>query len=104
VSATSLLSVVDNKKETLIKLISLLKDEKSTLIIIEPTEKMTKKRVRELMVDLKSFWFYKGLLLWANARERKLVSKDLFNDLAGTNISYKYYLDDMVCVSYLQKI
>ena len=39
VSATSLLSVVDDKSDSLDILIALLKDADSTLIIIEPTER-----------------------------------------------------------------
>ena len=46
VSATSLLSVMDEKEEALKALISLLKDSESMLILIEPTVKLTVKNVK----------------------------------------------------------
>ncbi|MDF1884228.1 class I SAM-dependent methyltransferase [Sulfurimonas sp. SAG-AH-194-C21] len=103
VSATSLLSVVDDKKETLKELMQLLRDENSTLIIIEPTQKMTKENVYALMPNFKKFWFYKGLLLWASAREGKAVSSDLFENLEKMNVSHEYFLHKMVRVTYIQK-
>ena len=102
VSATSLLSVVEDKKEALKKLLSLLKDDTSILIIIEPTEKLALKNVWKLISNVKTFWFYKGLLVWAKAREGKAIDSNLFNELKDINISKKYHLEGMVCVTYIQ--
>ena len=104
VSATSLLSVVDDKMQSLEKLISLLKDENSTLIIIEPSEHMSRKNVWKHIDSIKTFWFYKGLLLWAKAREGKHIDNALFNSFKDLNIERKYYLHDMVCVTYIKRI
>ena len=101
VSATSLLSVVENKEAALTKLISLLKDNTSTLILIEPTEKMTVTYVKAQIHDIKSWWYYKGLLLWAKAREGKALEESLFENLDGVSVKYNYYLEEMVRVSYL---
>lgn len=102
VSATSLLSVIENKKEALIKLLSLLKDDNSTLIIIEPTEKLSSRNVWKLINNLKTFWFYKGLLLWAKARENKAIDNNIFKELKDIKTYQKYHLDDMICVTYIQ--
>jgi 2-polyprenyl-3-methyl-5-hydroxy-6-metoxy-1,4-benzoquinol methylase len=104
VSATSLLSVVDNKEQSLDKLISLLKDDNSTLIIIEPTKNLSLKNVWKLINGLKSFWFYKGLLLWAKARENKHIDSDIFGRIKNIDITQKYYLSSMVCVTYIKKL
>ena len=104
VSATSLLSVVKNKPASLKALIALLKDENSTLIIIEPTEEMTVTNVKEKITDFKSWWYYKGLLLWAKAREDKAVPIEIYEGLKHLNIKHAYYLDSMVRVSYIHKI
>jgi len=103
VSATSLLSVVDDKMHSLEKLISLLKDKNSTLIIIEPSEHMSRKNVWKHINNIKTFWFYKGLLLWAKAREGKHIDNTLFDSLKDINIEQKYYIHDMVCVTYIKK-
>ena len=102
VSGTSLLSVVENKEETLTKLISLLKDKKSTLIIIEPTNLMTKESVKAIMLDLKTIWFYKGLLLWASAREGKETPRTLFKNLENVKLTHHYHLKKMVRVTYIR--
>ena len=104
VSATSLLSVVENKPASLKALITLLKDEESTLIIIEPTEKMTVANVKKNITDFKSWWYYKGLLLWAKAREDKAVPIEIYEELKHLNIKHTYHLDSMVRVSYIHKI
>ena len=104
VSATSLLSVVDEKENALHKLVSLLKDENSTLIIIEPSAYLSRKNVWKQIHSIKTFWFYKGLLLWAKARENKHIDNKIFEKLENVNISQKYYLHDMVCVTYIQKM
>ena len=101
VSATSLLSVVEDKEAALTKLISLLKDNTSTLILIEPTEKMTVSYVNTQIHDVKSWWYYKGLLLWAKAREGKALEESLFENLDGVSVKHNYYLERMVRVSYL---
>ena len=103
VSATSLLSVVENKTESLNKLIDLLKNNDATLIIIEPTEKMTVKNVQKTIVDFKTFWFYKGLLLWAKAREGKAVSTEVFENVASIEIQHQYHINDMVRITYIKK-
>ena len=102
VSATSLLSVIDNKKEALVKLLSLLKDDNSTLIIIEPTEKLSSKNVWKLINNLKEFWFYKGLLLWAKAREGKAINNNIFKELKDVKIYQEYHLYDMICITHIQ--
>lgn len=104
VSATSLLSVLDNKKEALEKLISLLKNKDSTLILIEPTEKLTLQNTKKLIVNFKTFWFYKGLLLWAKARENKAVDTQIFNNLEGFKVSTKDYLQGMIHLSLIQRV
>ncbi|HFQ61619.1 MAG TPA: class I SAM-dependent methyltransferase [Epsilonproteobacteria bacterium] len=103
VSATSLLSVVENKTESLNKLIDLLKNNDATLIIIEPTEKMTVKNVQKTIVDFKTFWLYKGLLLWAKAREGKAVSTEVFENVASIEIQHQYHINDMVRITYIKK-
>jgi ubiquinone/menaquinone biosynthesis C-methylase UbiE len=104
VSATSLLSVVDDKKESLKALISLLKDKDSTLIIIEPTEHMSTVNVHALINDFKSWWHYKGLLLWSKAREGKSIPIDIYTNVENVKIDHKYYLSHMVRVTYIKKI
>lgn len=103
VSATSLLSVVEDKKEALDSLLNLLKDKNSTLVIIEPTNELSRKNVYKHIHGLKSFWFYKGLLLWAKAREGKAVDEVLFENLEHVDITKKYYLEGMVCVRSIRK-
>lgn len=102
VSATSLLSVIENKKDALLKLLSLLRNDDSMLIIIEPTKKLSSKNVWKLIHSFKTFWFYKGLLLWAKAREGKAIDDNIFKELKDVKITQKYYLDDMVCITYIQ--
>jgi len=104
ITATSLLSVVPHKKASLDKLLSLLKDTNANLIIIEPTSKLTRKNVWKKIHDLKSFWFYKGLLLWSKARENKAIDNNIFSDLKDVRVEQKYFLDDMVCITYIQKL
>ena len=94
---------MDNEKVALEKLVSLLNNKESTLIIIEPTEKMTVKNVKAFIRGIKTFWFYKGLLVWANAREGKAVSKALFEKLDEVTVSHTYHLNDMVRVTYIRK-
>jgi len=101
VSATSLLSVVDDKKETLEKLVRLLKTEKSILIIIEPTELLSTQNVKKLIVDFKTLWYYKGLLLWAKARENKSVDIQIFDTIKNIDVKHEFYLNEMVRVSYI---
>lgn len=103
ISATSLLSVIDDESKALASLVSLLKDDDSVLVIIEPTEKMSLNNVYALIDGIKSWWFYKGLLLWAKAREGKHINRTLFDNLGGVKFSQKIYLDGMVCVTYLSK-
>lgn len=103
VSATSLLSVVEDKKETLNKLLSLLKNDTSVLIIIEPTKELSLKNVWKLIYDFKTLWFYKGLLLWAKARESKHIDETVFTDLDNITISHQYCLDEMVCIRYIRR-
>ena len=103
VTATSLLSVVDDKKLALTKLISLLKDKHAILILIEPTDKMTVTNVWSLIDNIKSFWYYKGLLLWAKAREGKAVPKIIFKNMNGISVKHDYYLKGMVRVSYVRQ-
>ena len=103
ISATSLLSVVEDKKEAIEKLISLLENKESTLVIIEPTEIMSIQNVQTHITDFKSWWYYKGLLLWAKAREGKAVDVEVFDDLEDLEITHHYHLHDMVRVSYLNK-
>ncbi len=75
----------------------------STLIIIEPSEHMSRKNVWKHIDGIKTFCFYKGLLLWAKAREGKHIDNTLFSSFKGISIEQKYYLHDMVCVSYIRK-
>ena len=103
VSATSLLSVVENKTESLQKLIDLLKNKNATLILIEPTDKMTVKNVRKTIVDFRTFWFYKGLLVWAKAREGKAVSTEVFENVASIKIQHQYHIHGMVRITYIKK-
>ena len=104
ISATSLLSVVEDKKQSLDKLISLLKNSDSTLILIEPTEKLSVKNVYTLIHNIKTFWFYKGLLLWAKAREGKAISESLFDSLKTIEIQHTYYINDMIRITYIKNI
>jgi 2-polyprenyl-3-methyl-5-hydroxy-6-metoxy-1,4-benzoquinol methylase len=97
VSATSLLSVVPNKKEVLEKLQSLLKTEKSKLILIEPTQEMTVKNVFKMMKDIKTFKYYFMFLIWAKARQNKEIDSNIFKEIK--NISYHYFLSNMVRVT-----
>ena len=103
VSATSLLSVVEDPEDTLHKLISLMKDNSSTLIIIEPSKYLSRKNVWKQIHNIKTFWHYRGLLLWAKARENKHIDNSIFEALKNVKLSQKYYLHDMVCVTYIQK-
>ena len=101
VSATSLLSVVEDKKESLDALVALLRDDTSMLVIIEPTDKLSVQNVWALIDGVKSFWYYKGLLLWASAREGKAIPKSLFAELAQVKVIHQHHLDGMVRVSYI---
>lgn len=101
VSATSLLSVVDDKEETLKNLVKLLKNDRSTLVIIEPTEHLSPSNVKKLIVDFKSFWYYKGLLLWAKARQNKSVESKIFDSVVDIQVKHTLYFDKMIRVSYI---
>ena len=101
ISATSLLSVVPERSEVLEKLISLLKNEDSKLILIEPTEKMHVKNVWELVGNLKELYYYKMLFIWAKARQGKAVDETIFKDVK--NISHKYLFNDMVRITIIGK-
>ncbi len=102
VSATSLLSVVNDEKAALQKLLSLLKNSDSTLIIIEPTEMLTLKNVYKLITNLQAFWHFKGLLLWAKAREGKHIDMEIFETVDEDKISYIEHLNGMVRVFYIK--
>ncbi len=101
ITATSLLSVIEDKEQALKKLISLQKSENSTLIIIEPTEKFTRKNVKKKITNFKSFWQYKGLWVWARARENKAIDPKIFDGLEGFDIEKRFFLDEMVVVWYI---
>lgn len=64
---------------------------------------MTVTNVHALINNFKSWWYYKGLLLWAKAREGKSIPKSVFENLNNVNIYHKYYLDDMLEVTYIKK-
>ena len=102
ITATSLLSVLDDKAEALQALTALLKDTQSRLILIEPTEKMTVANVHARIDGLTSWWYYKGLLLWAKAREGKAMSLEVFETLGSIEVSHDYALDGMVRISLLK--
>lgn len=97
ITAISLLSVVKDKKGILQKLDLLLKDNTSKLIIIEPTELLTKANVVALMKRTKKFYYYKHLFFWAKAREGKTIHKSLFDTVA--DFSHYTLLDGMIRVS-----
>jgi 2-polyprenyl-3-methyl-5-hydroxy-6-metoxy-1,4-benzoquinol methylase len=103
ITATSLLSVVKDKQASFDKLLSLLRNNDSILIIIEPTKNLNRKNVWALIHDFKTFWHYKGLLLWAKARENKDIDKNIFNKIFSENIFHTYDLDNMVRISYISK-
>jgi len=86
------------------KLISLLKEQDSTLIIIEATDKLSLANTWKLIKSFKTLWQYKGLLLWAKARENKAIDRQLFEALEDIKVSHEYYLEGMVCVSYIRGI
>ena len=92
---------MEKKEETLVQLVSLLKDNNSILIIIEPTNKLTQENVWKLIDNIQTFWFYKGLLLWARAREGKYIDEHIFEQIDNITITKKYFLNDMVCVRYI---
>ncbi|MDQ7085580.1 MAG: class I SAM-dependent methyltransferase [Sulfurovum sp.] len=102
VTATSLLSVVEDKKEALLKLISLLKDSNSTLIIIEPTQALSVVNTWKCIHNLSTWWLYKGLLVWAKAREGKAIDEKIFEEIDGIFFSHSYHLDTMVRVTYIK--
>jgi len=97
VSATSLLSVVENKEAVLAKLLTLLKDTNSRLILIEPTDKMCVENVWKMIRNLKDFMAFKLLLVWANARQGKAIDIKLFD--AIPNVTHHYFLNNMVRVT-----
>lgn len=97
VTAVSLLSVVDDKQAILQKLDSLLNNSNSKLIIIEPTELLTRVNVVSLMKKTKRFYHYKHLYFWAKAREGKAIKKSLFDTVAS--FSHYTLLDGMIRVS-----
>ena len=97
VTATSLLSVVDDKKAVVNKLRSLLKNRDSKLVLIEPTEKMSVANVWKMVTGIKTFNHYKLLFVWAKAREGKAVDVVLFEDIK--NIRHHYLLEEMVRVT-----
>ena len=101
ISATSLLSVVPERSVVLEKLISLLKNRDSKLILIEPTEKMHVKNVWRLLGNLKELYYYKMLFVWARARQGKAVDEAIFNDVK--NVSHHYLLNDMVRITIIGK-
>lgn len=101
VSATSLLSVVTEKELVLTKLVSLLKDDQSTLILIEPTKEMSLKNVWKQCMNLKSLYYYKMLFIWAKVREGKAVDINMFAKYK--NISHFYILEGMVRITLIKK-
>jgi len=102
ISATSLLSVIPDKKKALKRLLSLLSPTNATLILIEPTEDMKIKNVWRLIKDTKRLFYYLGLLLWAKAREGKHIDRTLFEDLSGVEVSHVLSLDGMVRITYIR--
>ena len=82
----------------------MLKDKDSVLIIIEPSKDLKVKNVKKLINNFKTFWFYKGLLLWAKARESKHLNNEIFKEFKNIHIEQKYYLNNMVCTTYIKKI
>lgn len=101
VSASSLLSVVDDKKAVISKLVSLLKGKNSKLILIDATEEMSVKNIYKNITGLKTLYYFKLLLVWAQAREGKAFNINIFNDIK--NISHHYVLDGMVRVTVIGK-
>ena len=97
ITATSLLSVVPERKLVLNKLQSLLKDKNSKLILIEPTEAMKVANVWKMIKSVKTFNQYKMLLVWANARQGKSVDEQIFNDIE--NVTHHYVLNNMVRIT-----
>jgi len=76
ITAHSLLSVVNDKEQMLQELLN-YKKEGSQLIIIEPTQNLSVSNVYKFINSPSSFWYYKGLLLWAFFRQGKAIDKEL---------------------------
>lgn len=102
ISATSLLSVMKEKKESLKKLISLLKDQNSALIIIEPTKHLTPYNVYKFMRSQRVFWSYKALMLWALARKNRHLEDDFFKNLTDICITQTDALEGMIQFTYIK--
>ena len=100
-SATSLLSVVPDRAMVLERLLSLLKNEDSKLILIEPTETMDVKNVWKMVGSLKELYYFKMLFVWARARQGKSVDEVIFKDF--NNVSHSYVLNDMVRITIIGK-
>jgi 2-polyprenyl-3-methyl-5-hydroxy-6-metoxy-1,4-benzoquinol methylase len=100
ISATSLLSVLKDQQSAYNKLISLLKDENSLLIIIEPTNKLSVKNVLKLCnKSIKNIWKYKGFFLWAKAREGKAVDINIIDKQENITVEHIYLYNDMIRIS-----
>ena len=95
ITAHSLLSVVDNKVKMLQELHN-YKQKEAQLIIIEPTEKLTLANVSKQIHSPSSFWYYKGLLLWAFFRQGKAIDINLLGDAR-----HLYLYDEMIRISFL---
>ena len=100
ISATSLLSVMPDKKIAFAKLVLLLKDKNSLLIIIEPTSKLTVQNVIKLCKgNIFNFYKYKAFFLWAKARENKAMDINIIENNKNLKYNHTYMYNDMIRIS-----
>ena len=100
ISATSLLSVLPNKQIAFNKLVSLLKNKNSVLIIIEPTSKLTVQNVLKLCnKNIFNFYRYKAFFLWAKARENKAMNINILENNKNIKYTHTYMYNDMVRIT-----
>ena len=95
VSAASLLAILENKRSGLRRLWSCVRPG-GTLLIIEPTDKMTAKNTEKIIEKGLSGRRRKGLRMWATARQGKAVDPSMHYELRADSVRFVALLQGLV--------
>jgi ubiquinone/menaquinone biosynthesis C-methylase UbiE len=95
VSAASLLVILENKRRGLTGLWKCVRPG-GTLLIIEPTDKMTVENAEKVIERGLPGRRTKGLRMWATARQGKAVDPGIYNDLRANSFRFVALLHGLV--------
>lgn len=102
VSAASLLAVLPDRKAGLHSLWRLLRPS-GTLLIVEPTHRMTSQNAIRAIQNGLPKKRIEGLHMWANARQGNIVDPSIYETLGADSIHFQPLLQGLVGAWVIQK-